>query len=432
MPIFVLITRRVGGARRKIATTRQESMADISSLVQESLSVSGILLGKTMGRSTELAERFEGESNAPRRPRGAEPDDRPLADAVDPDHLRGHAGADLLVRRARGRSTPPARRRTRRSARSSPSRPSRRGCSRRSGACSRSRSTSRARWRSSTGSSSTSTCRSTSRRARRRSSKVHGDVRLDDVWFRYGDGPYALESVDITIPAGTTTAVVGETGAGKTTLGYLVSRLYDVSKGQVTIDGIDIRELTFESLAVDGRRRLAGDLSLPRDRAREPALREARRDRRGGRGGGARGADPRADLVAARGLRDGRRRARLPLLGRREAADGDRARDPAQPADPRPRRGDLGARHPDRARRPGGARAARRGAHDDRDRPPALDRPRRRPDRRPRRRPRRRDGHLRRARRPRRPLRRARGARRRTRSTAPASSPRSSSVSCSI
>ena len=127
-------------------------------------------------------------------------------------------------------------------------------------------------------------------------------------------------------------------------------------KGRVTIDGIDIRDLTFESLAVDGRRRLAGDLSLPRDRAREPALREARRDRRGGRGGGARRADPRADLVAARGLRDRRRRARLPLLGRREAADGDRARDPAQPADPRARRGDLGARHADRARRPGGAR----------------------------------------------------------------------------
>ena len=63
MPIFVLITRKVGGARRKIATKRQESMADMSSLVQESLSVSGILLGKTMGRSAELAERFEGESN---------------------------------------------------------------------------------------------------------------------------------------------------------------------------------------------------------------------------------------------------------------------------------------------------------------------------------------------------------------------------------
>src|SRR5438874_3827713 len=62
MPIFVWMTRKVGGQRRKIAAIRQESMADISSLVQESLSVSGILLGKTMGRSQELAERFEGES----------------------------------------------------------------------------------------------------------------------------------------------------------------------------------------------------------------------------------------------------------------------------------------------------------------------------------------------------------------------------------
>src|SRR5215213_4450219 len=62
LPLFVWMTRRVGAARRKVAAIRQESMADISSLVQESLSVSGILLGKTMGRTTELAERFEGES----------------------------------------------------------------------------------------------------------------------------------------------------------------------------------------------------------------------------------------------------------------------------------------------------------------------------------------------------------------------------------
>ncbi|HEX4519846.1 MAG TPA: ABC transporter ATP-binding protein, partial [Gaiellaceae bacterium] len=78
---------------------------------------------------------------------------------------------------------------------------------------------------------------------------VRGDVALDHVSFRYGDGPNALDDVDITVPAGTTTAVVGETGAGKTTLGYLVSRLYDASDGAVTIDGTDIRELTFESLA---------------------------------------------------------------------------------------------------------------------------------------------------------------------------------------
>ena len=62
IPLFAFLTRRVGNERRKIAKTTQESLADISSLVQESLSVSGILLGKTMGRGDELADRFESES----------------------------------------------------------------------------------------------------------------------------------------------------------------------------------------------------------------------------------------------------------------------------------------------------------------------------------------------------------------------------------
>src|SRR6266516_5583677 len=62
IPLFALLTRRVGNERRRIAKTTQETLADISSLVQESLSVSGILLGKTMGRSDELADRFDSES----------------------------------------------------------------------------------------------------------------------------------------------------------------------------------------------------------------------------------------------------------------------------------------------------------------------------------------------------------------------------------
>src|SRR5256885_16405799 len=62
IPVFVLLTRRVGDERRRIARSTQETLADISSLVQESLSVSGILLGKTMGRTNELADRFESES----------------------------------------------------------------------------------------------------------------------------------------------------------------------------------------------------------------------------------------------------------------------------------------------------------------------------------------------------------------------------------
>src|SRR5438105_2681472 len=62
LPLFVLLTRRVGNERRRIAKTTQETLADIWSLVQESLSVSGILLGKTMGRGNELADRFESDS----------------------------------------------------------------------------------------------------------------------------------------------------------------------------------------------------------------------------------------------------------------------------------------------------------------------------------------------------------------------------------
>src|SRR6201981_3905524 len=62
IPLFPVLTRRVGNERRRIAKTTQESLADISSIVQESLSVSGILLGKTMGRTRELADRFQSES----------------------------------------------------------------------------------------------------------------------------------------------------------------------------------------------------------------------------------------------------------------------------------------------------------------------------------------------------------------------------------
>jgi ATP-binding cassette, subfamily B, bacterial len=76
-----------------------------------------------------------------------------------------------------------------------------------------------------------------------------GDVRIDDVWFRYDEETWTLEGVDIDIPAGTRTAIVGETGSGKTTLGYLVGRLYDPEDGAVTIDGVDVRTLTFDALA---------------------------------------------------------------------------------------------------------------------------------------------------------------------------------------
>ena len=79
---------------------------------------------------------------------------------------------------------------------------------------------------------------------------VRGDVALRDVCFRYAkEAPWTLEGIDADIPAGTRTALVGETGSGKTTLAYLVARLYEPQRGSVTIDGVDIRDMTLASLA---------------------------------------------------------------------------------------------------------------------------------------------------------------------------------------
>jgi ATP-binding cassette, subfamily B, bacterial len=69
------------------------------------------------------------------------------------------------------------------------------------------------------------------------------ELRLRDVTFGYGDGPLVLDHVDLTVPAGTSMAVVGVNGAGKTTLAKLVCRLYDPWSGAVEVDGVDIREL---------------------------------------------------------------------------------------------------------------------------------------------------------------------------------------------
>lgn len=75
-----------------------------------------------------------------------------------------------------------------------------------------------------------------------------GHVRFDGVEFRYGTEP-TLQQIDIDLPPGRHLAVVGATGAGKTTLGYLIPRLYDVTAGRVSIDGVDVRDLSFATLA---------------------------------------------------------------------------------------------------------------------------------------------------------------------------------------
>jgi ATP-binding cassette subfamily B protein len=106
---------------------------------------------------------------------------------------------------------------------------------------------------------------------------VVGEVRLTDVSFRYGadapgssasnggqpagadaelpsksapaDLPWTLDNINLVVAPGTRTAIVGETGSGKTTLGYLVARLYEPQEGRVCIDGVDVREASLESLA---------------------------------------------------------------------------------------------------------------------------------------------------------------------------------------
>jgi ATP-binding cassette subfamily B protein len=246
LPLFVWLTRRVGAERKKITTKRQETMADISTLVEESLSVSGILLGKTMGRSRELADRFSAESAQ-------------LADLEVKQRMAGRwvmasiqatfAIMPALVYWFAGQSF-------------------------------------------ATGGHAISigtlvafTTLQTrlffpigqllsigidiqtslamfdrvfeyldleidieERPQATALSATRGDVSFDDVWFRYGD-TWTLQGVTIDVPAGTRLGVVGETGSGKTTLGYLVARLYDVETGAVRIDGTDIRDATFESLA---------------------------------------------------------------------------------------------------------------------------------------------------------------------------------------
>jgi ABC-type multidrug transport system fused ATPase/permease subunit len=77
---------------------------------------------------------------------------------------------------------------------------------------------------------------------------VEGDVRFERVRFGYGDGPDVLHGLDLDVSAGTTVALVGHTGAGKSTIAKLLARFYDPRDGRITIDGVDLRDVTQASL----------------------------------------------------------------------------------------------------------------------------------------------------------------------------------------
>ena len=201
----------------------------------------------------------------------------------------------------------------------------------------------------------------------------------------------------LEVPAGTTVALVGHTGAGKSTIAKLLARFYDPTDGRITIDGTDLRAVTQQSL----RRQLgivpqegflfagtvAENIAFGRPAATREEIVDAAR---------AVGADEFIERLEAR-LRDATRRARLPALARPAPARRVRARAPRRPADPDPRRGDELGRHRHRAEDRARAPPAARGPDGVHHRPPPLDDPRRRPDRRARARPDRRAGNARRA-----------------------------------
>jgi ABC-type multidrug transport system fused ATPase/permease subunit len=75
-----------------------------------------------------------------------------------------------------------------------------------------------------------------------------GHLRFEDVVFEYLEGRPVLDGVTLDVPAGRTIALIGQTGSGKTTLTSLVPRFYDVTSGRVTVDGVDVRDVTLTSL----------------------------------------------------------------------------------------------------------------------------------------------------------------------------------------
>jgi ATP-binding cassette, subfamily B, bacterial len=256
VPPSVWGTRRVGKIRRRITTEQQRRLADQSALVAESLSVSGIMLGKTMGRGQDMAERFTRESEGIA---GLEVRSRMAGRwmmatiqfifAVQPAIIYWLAGQTAIL----GPITIGT-------------------------VVAFTTLQTRLLFPINSLLSTQADIESSMALFDRifeyldlpvdiveaehpvtlRRDEVLGEVRLEDVSFRYvepdpahpgEDEAWTLRHIDLVVPAGTRTAIVGETGAGKTTLGYLAARLYEPQEGRVTIDGVDVRDVSLASLA---------------------------------------------------------------------------------------------------------------------------------------------------------------------------------------
>jgi ATP-binding cassette subfamily B protein len=248
LPVFVWISRRVGDERRRITTQRQKQMAAMAATVTESLSVSGILLGRTMGRSDSLTRSFAEESER-------------LVDLEVRSSMAGRwrmavitivmAAMPAVIYWAAGLVLQAG------------------GPQVSIGTLVAFVTLQQGLFRPAVSLMGTGVQIQASLALFQRIfeyldlpvditerpdpvhlDQVKGEVRFENVEFRYDgrSGP-VLDGIDITVPAGSSLAVVGPTGAGKSTLGHLVPRLYDVTGGRVTLDGVDVRDLDFDTLA---------------------------------------------------------------------------------------------------------------------------------------------------------------------------------------
>lgn len=259
LPVFLVISRRVGRIRREVSGLTQESLADLTAHMQETLSVSGILLSKSFGRQSYEIERFRKENQRlsdleVRRTMvgrgffslvgiffsitpafvylvaGYFEIRNPGAQAITPGTLVAFTTLQSRLFFPAGQLLNVGV-----EIQSSLALFDRifeyldleREITDRDGAIELS------------------------------AGEVRGEVRFNDVWFHYDragtlerpdDRVWTIENIDLAARPGELVALVGPSGAGKTTLTYLLPRLYDVNRGSVTIDGIDVRDVRLASL----------------------------------------------------------------------------------------------------------------------------------------------------------------------------------------
>jgi ATP-binding cassette subfamily B protein len=268
VPLFVYLTYRVGRVRRRVSGETQESLADLSALTEETLSVSGVLLTKVFDRRGDVIERYRGES---RRLAGLQVRQSMIGRSFFALIQTFFSVAPALVYLVAGHADL-------------------------SSGTIVAFTTLQTRLLFPIGQTLQTAVEVQASLALferifqyldlphdivdRKDARtipaedVRGDVALEDVWFRYeeptepifdgaavdgnaaiaaadgaGRRDWTLEDLSLAVQPGQLAAIVGPTGAGKTTISYLIPRLYDATRGRVELDGYDVRDLTQATLA---------------------------------------------------------------------------------------------------------------------------------------------------------------------------------------